>query len=42
LMIRLMATEFSVCDQKARKELGYKNALTFEEGIAELANDNSF
>ncbi len=36
LMIRLMATEFSVSDQKARRELGYKNAVSFEEGVATL------
>ena len=36
LMIRLMVNEFSVVDQKARQELGYVNALSFEEGIAEL------
>ena len=42
LMIRLMATEFSVDDQKARTELGYKNAITFDEGIAQLTNDGSF
>jgi nucleoside-diphosphate-sugar epimerase len=28
-----MAIEFSVSDQKARRELGYKNVITFEEGI---------
>ncbi|MEM8908313.1 MAG: NAD-dependent epimerase/dehydratase family protein [Bacteroidota bacterium] len=36
LMIRLMGTEFSVSDAKARKELGYTNAISFEEGIADL------
>lgn len=36
LMIRLMATEFSVSDAKARRELGYESVLTFEEGIAQL------
>ncbi|MEL7248601.1 MAG: NAD-dependent epimerase/dehydratase family protein [Bacteroidota bacterium] len=36
LMIRLMVNEFSVVDKKARDELGYINALSFEEGIAEL------
>ncbi|WP_257670675.1 NAD-dependent epimerase/dehydratase family protein [Parapedobacter tibetensis] len=35
-LIRLMATEFSVSDQKARRELGYKNVITFEEGISAL------
>lgn len=33
LAIRLMAREFSVSDKKARRELNYKNAITFEEGI---------
>jgi len=33
LAIRLMAREFSIVDAKARKELGYKNVITFEEGI---------
>ena len=36
LMIRLMGTEFSISDQKARHELGYKNAISFEEGIRNL------
>lgn len=36
LMIRLMATEFSVSDRKARAELGYTNAIDFETGIKEL------
>lgn len=36
LMIRLMGTEFSVSDAKARRELGYKNAISFEEGIREM------
>lgn len=36
LMIRLMAKEFSVSDSKARKELGYKNVISFEEGIKTL------
>lgn len=36
LVIRLMAKEFSVNDEKARKELGYKNAISFEEGIAQM------
>jgi nucleoside-diphosphate-sugar epimerase len=35
-LIRLMATEFSVSDQKARRKLGYKNVITFEEGIRAL------
>ena len=36
IMIRLMGTEFSVSDEKARKELGYKNVISFQEGIAQL------
>ena len=40
LMIRLMATEFSVNDQKARQELRYKNVITFEEGIEQLRLQN--
>jgi len=36
LMIRLMGKEFSISDEKARKELGYKNAISIEEGIEEL------
>ncbi len=36
LMIRLMATEFSVSDEKARKELGYENAIDFNQGVREL------
>ena len=37
LMIRLMATEFSVSDQKARKLLGYQDVISFEDGIRELS-----
>lgn len=33
LALRLMAREFSVVDAKARKELNFKNVITFEEGI---------
>lgn len=36
LMIRLMGKEFSISDEKARKELGYKNAISIDEGIEEL------
>jgi len=36
LMIRLMGTEFSVSDQKARTELGYTNAIDFQQGVEEL------
>ena len=35
-MILLMATECSVSDAKAREELGYRNAVSFEEGLAVL------
>jgi len=31
-----MAREFSVSDAKARKELGYQNVISFEEGIKSL------
>lgn len=37
VMIRLMGTEFSVSDAKARQELGYKNAISFQEGVAQLS-----
>ncbi len=40
LMIRLMATEFSVSDQKARQELNYSNVLSFKEGIEKLQRQN--
>ena len=40
LMIRLMATEFSVDDRKARDELGYENVLSFEEGVEQLKHRN--
>jgi nucleoside-diphosphate-sugar epimerase len=36
LMIRLMAKEFSISDEKARKELGYANAISIQEGIEQL------
>jgi len=36
LMIRLMGKEFSVSDEKARKELNYKNAISIDKGIEEL------
>lgn len=38
LMIRLMGKEFSISDEKARKELGYKNAISIKDGIEELRN----
>jgi len=38
LMIRLMGKEFSVSDEKARRELGYENAISIDEGIEELRN----
>ena len=40
LALRLMANEFSVSDEKARRELGYKNVISFEEGIEEITNLN--
>lgn len=36
VMIYLMGTEFSVSDQKARRELGYRNAISIEEGMHTL------
>ena len=36
ILLRLMAREFSVSDAKARKELGYRNVISFEEGIKTL------
>lgn len=36
LAIRLMAREFSVSDAKARRELNYQNAISFEEGVLRL------
>jgi len=36
IALRLMAREFSVSDAKARKELGYQNVISFEEGIKTL------
>ncbi|MEM9919033.1 MAG: NAD-dependent epimerase/dehydratase family protein [Bacteroidota bacterium] len=36
LAIRLMAKEFSVSDEKARKELKYRNVISFEDGIKNL------
>ncbi|MBX2872550.1 MAG: NAD-dependent epimerase/dehydratase family protein [Saprospiraceae bacterium] len=39
LMIRLMGTEFSVSDQKARQELQYRNAISFKEGIAAMTTN---
>ncbi|MEW7290135.1 NAD-dependent epimerase/dehydratase family protein [Aquimarina sp. 2304DJ70-9] len=39
IMIRLMGREFSVDDSKARRELGYVNALSIKEGIDELYKD---
>ncbi len=37
IMIRLMGREFSVIDDKARRELGYENVLSIDQGIDELA-----
>ena len=39
IALRLMAREFSVSDAKARKELGYQNVISFEEGVKEMMND---
>jgi len=36
LAIRLMGREFSVSDEKARRELNYQNVINFEEGIRKL------
>ncbi|WP_299243260.1 NAD-dependent epimerase/dehydratase family protein [uncultured Aquimarina sp.] len=36
IMIRLMGREFSVNDEKARKELGYTNVISIKEGLAEM------
>lgn len=38
IALRLMAREFSVSDAKARKELGYQNVISFEEGVDGLNN----
>lgn len=35
VMIRMMGRELSVVDAKARKELGYRNVLSMEQGLAE-------
>ena len=34
VMVRMMGTELSVLDEKARKELGYQNKLSMEEGLS--------
>lgn len=36
IMIRLMGTEFSVNDEKARRDLGYQPVIDFAGGIAEM------
>ena len=36
VMVYLMGTEFTVNDAKARRELGYRNAISVEEGLEEL------
>lgn len=38
LAIRLMGREFSVSDAKARSELNYQNAISFEEGVQTLTS----
>ncbi|MEL6650098.1 MAG: NAD(P)-dependent oxidoreductase [Bacteroidota bacterium] len=35
-MVYLMGTEFSISDRKARQELGYRNRISVEEGLARL------
>ncbi|MEL6142649.1 MAG: NAD-dependent epimerase/dehydratase family protein, partial [Bacteroidota bacterium] len=40
LAIRLMGREFSVVDEKARVELGYKNIISFQEGIEQIRKLN--
>lgn len=40
LMIRLMGKEFSVSDAKARRELGYRNIVSMEDGLAEIRDAN--
>lgn len=37
-MVYLMGTEFSIDDSKARKELGYKNIISVEEGLKQLTH----
>lgn len=36
IMVYLMGTEFSVIDQKARTELGYRNAISIDEGLRQM------
>ena len=36
VMIYLMGTEFSVNDRKARSELGYRNAVSIDDGLGQL------
>ena len=36
MMVYLMGTEFSVSDQKARREIGYQNAVSIDEGLESL------
>lgn len=36
VMVYLMGTEFSVVDRKARAELGYRNAISIDEGLRQM------
>lgn len=40
VMVKLMGTEFSVVDQRAREELGYQNAISIEEGLERIRIQN--
>ena len=36
LIVHLMGTEFTINDTKARKELGYRNVISIEQGLRQL------
>ena len=36
IMVHLMGTEFSLVDQKARTELGYRNAISIDGGLKQM------
>lgn len=36
MVVRLMGTELTFTDAKARKELGYRNAISIEQGLKEI------
>lgn len=38
-VVRLFGEECTVSDAKARKEIGYSNVITREEGLKELENE---